>query len=445
MSRCVGVIPWVLFLILTSCGSVREETRPVHRSEANASTVVIRERPGRPHVPVTEAQFREAMRWLLRDVPLLHRSGALSPRLQVVPAVGASFEQFQLALVNEYRAWCGRRHAPGDCLELLRDGPCLDGTDRYMVAFDIALGARWDGFTEELRGMADPTVVRVVLLGAMVSYMALLAFPELATKGVAAALTVALAAWLGVETVWNLVAGWIQMVREADAATTFAQLRMAGERYGRAIGAQTARILVMVVATTISEGGFVTKLLNLPGAAQASAALVADTSGMRLATVGGVSSVAVAEGVLTVEFASAAMAASNGGHGASFQALPRPEQSREPTNLKLKLKFKEGWTEEQRAAARAKVEVLNKVEDKVVVKAPRRAGTRAGAKFRAKGEQVPEGCDVDHCVDLQLNGKDALENLWPLDSSVNRSLGAQIQQAIKQLPEGTPVGAITIE
>jgi hypothetical protein len=307
-----------------------------------------------------------------------------------------------------------------------------------MVAFDIALGARWDGFTEELRGMADPALVRVVLLGAMVSYMALLAFPELATKGVAAALTVALAAWLGVETVWNLVAGWIQMVREADASTTFAQLRMAGERYGRAIGAQTARILVMVVTTAISEGGFVPKLLNLPGAAHASAALVADTGGMRLATVGGVSSVAVAEGVLTV-----AMAASNDGHGASFQALPRPEQSREPTNLKLK--FKEGWTEEQRAAARAKVEALNKVEDKVVVKAPRRAGTRAGAKFRAKGEQVPEGCDVDHCVDLQLNGKDALENLWPLDSSVNRSLGAQIQQAIKELPQGTPVGTITIE
>lgn len=438
MSRFVGVVPWVLFLVLTSCGTVLEETRPVHRSEENASTVVIRERPGRPHVPVTEAQFREAMRWLLRDVPLLQRSGALPSRLQVVPAVGTSFDQFQLALVNEYRAWCGRRHAPGDCLELLRDGPCLDGTDRYMVAFDIALGARWDGFTEELRGMADPALVRVVLLGAMVSYMALLAFPELATKGVAAALTVALAAWLGVETVWNLVAGWIQMVREADASTTFAQLRMAGERYGRAIGAQTARILVMVVTTAISEGGFVPKLLNLPGAAHASAALVADTGGMRLATVGGVSSVAVAEGVLTV-----AMAASNDGHGASFQALPRPEQSREPTNLKLK--FKEGWTEEQRAAARAKVEALNKVEDKVVVKAPRRAGTRAGAKFRAKGEQVPEGCDVDHCVDLQLNGKDALENLWPLDSSVNRSLGAQIQQAIKELPQGTPVGTITIE
>jgi filamentous hemagglutinin len=48
-------------------------------------------------------------------------------------------------------------------------------------------------------------------------------------------------------------------------------------------------------------------------------------------------------------------------------------------------------------------------------------------------------------VDLQLNGKDALENLWPLDSSVNRSLGAQIQQAIKDLPQGTPVGTITIE
>ncbi|MBC9731197.1 HNH endonuclease [Streptomyces sp. TRM68367] len=41
--------------------------------------------------------------------------------------------------------------------------------------------------------------------------------------------------------------------------------------------------------------------------------------------------------------------------------------------------------------------------------------------------------DADHLIDLQLGGADALENLWALDRSVNRSLGAQIAAQIKSM------------
>lgn len=51
---------------------------------------------------------------------------------------------------------------------------------------------------------------------------------------------------------------------------------------------------------------------------------------------------------------------------------------------------------------------------------------------------------VDHKIDLQLGGSDTLSNMWPLDSSVNRSLGAQIQRNIQGLPEGTIIDRVTI-
>jgi len=78
-------------------------------------------------------------------------------------------------------------------------------------------------------------------------------------------------------------------------------------------------------------------------------------------------------------------------------------------------------------------------------KNPLREKRSATSRYRSQDNQLPPGCDVDHCVDLQLNGRNSSENMLPLDSSVNRSLGAQIQQAIKDLPPGTPIGKITLE
>jgi filamentous hemagglutinin len=47
-------------------------------------------------------------------------------------------------------------------------------------------------------------------------------------------------------------------------------------------------------------------------------------------------------------------------------------------------------------------------------------------------------------VDLQLNGVDDILNMNPLDRSVNRSLGAQIQHRIKDLEAGTPINTVTV-
>ena len=82
------------------------------------------------------------------------------------------------------------------------------------------------------------------------------------------------------------------------------------------------------------------------------------------------------------------------------------------------------------------------------VKTPaNRGGTSASSRYKsAYGKtSVPNNHDVDHTIDLQLGGADDILNMNPLDMSVNRSLGVQIQNAIKPYPIGTVFGKFTIQ
>ncbi|NEW09934.1 HNH endonuclease [Paenibacillus sp. SYP-B3998] len=101
------------------------------------------------------------------------------------------------------------------------------------------------------------------------------------------------------------------------------------------------------------------------------------------------------------------------------------------------MKYKEGWTETERAEANAKVKALTEAN---TIKTPsQRGGTSAFARYKkANGaDAVPPGKDVDHSIDLKLGGADDILNMNPLDRSVNRSLGKQIQNKIKDYPYGT--------
>lgn len=83
-------------------------------------------------------------------------------------------------------------------------------------------------------------------------------------------------------------------------------------------------------------------------------------------------------------------------------------------------------------------------ESKTVVSPVTRTGTSAASRYKSAGNQIPTGADIDHATDLQLGGSDTLSNLLPLNSSVNRSLGAQIQYKIRNLPPGTVINLFTI-
>jgi len=332
-------LPAALALVLAGCATTDDFVVP----QPETRRVFVPARPDRRPVEVTEQELRQAMEWLLREVwPQLHQKAHRTDAPRFVPVRGEAFDVQRHAMVAEYRAWCGRRGQPGDCLALLRDGLYLDESDLYQVALDSALGKHLNGFSEglsdELRAMVDPKLLRVVVLGVMVTYMASLAIPG--AQVFMAGGTVVLTAYLGAHVLWELIGGWVDMVREVKRARTFGQVQEAGWRYGRTIGANTVRVLVMVTTALLTQGGAVARLLNLPKLPQASAALVADSGGrLGLQQLGEVYAAGVASSGVTVVLAPAgvaeqvavAMAAKGpSGMGPSGGVQPVPPARKEP-------------------------------------------------------------------------------------------------------------------
>ncbi|MFL5355438.1 AHH domain-containing protein, partial [Archangium sp.] len=144
-------------------------------------------------------------------------------------------------------------------------------------------------------------------------------FPEPVSKGLAALFTATAIAYLGVDTVWRIIDGWVQLVRDVDRAVTFNALRAAGEKYGKVLGASAARVFVMLVTAAIGNTtGLAAKVQGLPGSAQA--ALAAETeAGFTYSAVEGVQSVAMSAEGFTIVLAPHVLAMSargtrDGGH-----------------------------------------------------------------------------------------------------------------------------------
>ncbi|WP_342394477.1 SitA5 family polymorphic toxin [Myxococcus faecalis] len=142
--------------------------------------------------------------------------------------------------------------------------------------------------------MADPQAVMSAVLWTWTTYCILLAVPEPFSKGVAAVMTAALIAYVGLDTFWSLIVGFKQLMAEAERATTFDELREAGGRYGQVMGRNAARAFAMLTMVAIGNtaAGLGSKVSGLPAAAQAAVQAEAQV-GIRLAAVAEVSAVAV--------------------------------------------------------------------------------------------------------------------------------------------------------
>ncbi|NTX05230.1 AHH domain-containing protein [Myxococcus sp. CA040A] len=216
-------------------------------------------------------------------------------------------------LTRAYGQWCSRKDQPGDCLRLLEEGPLLASDGKYTWALAIAMDSVWEETAEALEGMTDPGAVMATITAAATMYLLLWSLPEPVSKGVAATLTAIAIAYLGVDTMWRLLDGWLTLVREVDQATTFAQLSASGEAYGEILGENAARVFVMLATAAIgSTAGLVAKAVRLPGSAQAALA-VESQAGFQYAAVGSVQSVAVAAEGFTIALAPNALAMASRG------------------------------------------------------------------------------------------------------------------------------------
>jgi len=231
-------------------------------------------------------------------------------------------------LARAYGRWCERKSQPSDCLHLLEGNPALDADGKYALALSIALDSVWGETAQALTDMADPTAVQATIVSGMALYLMLWVLPEPVSKGVAATMTACLMAYLGVDTVWRLIHGWIQLVAEVNRAATFEEVRGAGERYGSVLGHNTARILVMVATAAMGStaAGLAERVPTLPGFGQA-ARVAKGQAGLRYGAIAEVQSVALSTEGFTIALAPGAVAmvarnSSGGGPSrAGFQAF----------------------------------------------------------------------------------------------------------------------------
>jgi hypothetical protein len=256
------------------------------------------------HVPTSERP-RETARWLLEgelSAELLaevedRRVVRLVPMEEGSPLSTASNAQ-QLA---DYRLLCEQQYGGGDCLGLTADGPVLDREDRRTLALAFAFEGVLEETRQSLKHMVSPQAVLAMVVSAAMLYFALWLVPEPVTKGVAALISLGLLAWLGAQTLWELMEGWGRLVHETDRATTFEELRQAGRRYSKVMGENTARVVFLVVTAAVGGGAakFSQRLPLLPGYSRAAAQ--AEAQGVRLAAAGEVEAVAApAEGTFTL-------------------------------------------------------------------------------------------------------------------------------------------------
>ncbi|MBZ4371748.1 AHH domain-containing protein [Corallococcus sp. AS-1-6] len=139
--------------------------------------------------------------------------------------------------------------------------------------------------------------------------LARLATPPLSQVGLSAAM---LLAYLGVVPVWEMGRGFVRLWDDAERATSVIELRDIGHRFGKVLGTNGTRVLVLLVTAALGgKNAMAAQGPRLPGFPQAVFRGQAE-AGFQLGTAlnGGVSSISMpAAGVLNVTLAPGATAA----------------------------------------------------------------------------------------------------------------------------------------
>ncbi|MFL5350093.1 MAG: AHH domain-containing protein, partial [Hyalangium sp.] len=134
---------------------------------------------------------------------------------------------------------------------------------------------------------------------------------------------------------------WFELMEEVKVATSFEEIREAGEKFGRLFSREAAQAFAMIVMAllTHSAKGFAEQVATLPGSAQVSLH-AADQEGILLSEVGAVESVAVTEDGFRMALAPGAVAmAARGGRS------PRTENHHMATIANKKSTLRGGpWT-----------------------------------------------------------------------------------------------------
>jgi hypothetical protein len=281
-------------------------------------------------VQVSNTEFSAAMTTLWLNMPLrlaTVRQPLYVGRRLALASTALSGEAWKSDLARSYWQFCEQCGTPGDCLTLFEDGPRIQADDKRSLALALAVGPALEGVNAEVRAMLNPTQMLAMLSISITVYMALLLapVPEPITKGAALVFSAALWGYLGYEF-FDLLRAYAHLYEDAPRASTFAELREIGERFGRVIGPNSVRILVIIGTAAIGEtAALASKAPKLPGFAQASERVAARTGLGLLETATGAERliVSVPEGTIRVVLAPHAVAMAARGVGVGSPAPSR--------------------------------------------------------------------------------------------------------------------------
>jgi hypothetical protein len=184
--------------------------------------------------------------------------------------------------------------------------------DRTLMALSFAFDSVWESVEAEVGEVLNPIAFKAMMTSAALTVLLTMTLPEPVTKVLAVALTAALVAYLGVIPVWEMGRGFVRLWDDAGKVTSVIELQDIGHRFGRVLGTNGTRVLVLLVTAALGgRSAMAAQGPKLPGFSQA--ALRAQAEGgfqLEAALSGGVGSIALpAEGVLNVALAPGAVAA----------------------------------------------------------------------------------------------------------------------------------------
>ncbi|MFP2961525.1 AHH domain-containing protein [Myxococcus sp. 1LA] len=303
-----------LLLLAAGCAT----TRVVHIDTGNGQRVVHEPVDVDP-VQVGEDEFKSALTQLILDMRMdvafreaeeadargwvRSRTLLASSRGLADSGAGSSPESLSARICPD----------ADDCLTLVGGtGLTFSRKDRTLMALSFALDTVWESVEGEVGKMLNPAALKALVTSAALTLLLTMALPEPVTKVIAVALAAAMVAYLGIVPVWEIGRGFVQLWDEAGKAINVIELQGIGHRFGKVLGTNGTRVLVLVVMAALGgKNAMAAQGPKLPGFPQAALRAQAE-AGFQLGVAlnGGVASIAMpSAGVLNVALAPGAVAA----------------------------------------------------------------------------------------------------------------------------------------
>ncbi|RKI41287.1 hypothetical protein D7Y27_18915 [Corallococcus sp. AB004] len=311
--RLAGAVT-LLLLLATGCA-----TRRIVHIDTGSGPRVVHEPVEAAPVQVSEDAFTSALTQLILDMRMdvafreaeaADARGRVRSRTLLASAKGLADPGSGSSPESLYARLCPEKD---DCLALVGGtGLTFSRKDRTLMALSFALDSVWESVEAEVGKMLNPAALKAMVTSAALSGLLTLTLPEPVTKVIAVALTAAMVAYLGIVPVWEIGQGFVRLWDDAGTATSAIELQDIGHRFGRVLGTNGTRVLVLLVTAALGgKNAMAAQGPKLPGFTQAALRGQAEAGfSLGAALNGGVTSIVLpATGVLNVTLAPGAVAA----------------------------------------------------------------------------------------------------------------------------------------